>query len=284
MGTMLETIQNAIVQEPQAECQPGTTQPDDGAIENQLTQEITTLWSDHVRLSTDCKTTAKELRQIRASLAERLAAMKSLLSHPGRSGEWRGWLRERKIPRSTADRLVIRYSETLGIENGNVPSGAISEPEIPTAEKLAETVWSSLKKTLATGESVVQFVACFVTAAGIAHEWRPKGLMIFNPIPKAADGVTGTDAAAEITRPTPQPALSGEPNPADARATGPAPQPSEDVSALGAQESSGNVATTTTETGATQELSQEASATLTEPVDEAADSDVGASGGGVAAL
>jgi len=172
MATMLETIQNAMVQEPDAEAQPGTTPPDDSTTQNRLAQENTTLWSDHARLSADRKATSKELRHIRAILAERLAAMKSLLSHPGRSGEWRGWLRQHGIPRSTADRLVSRYSVTLCVDRGNVLSGSISEPAMPTAEKLAETVWSSLKKTLATGESAVQFVRCLVTAAGIAHEWR----------------------------------------------------------------------------------------------------------------
>ncbi|MGA3169067.1 MAG: hypothetical protein ABSF14_23460, partial [Terriglobia bacterium] len=77
MGTMLDTIENALIPEPDAETQSGTTQPDDTAIETQLTQEISDLWSSHVRLSVSRKATSKEMRQIRASLAERLAAMKS---------------------------------------------------------------------------------------------------------------------------------------------------------------------------------------------------------------
>jgi hypothetical protein len=231
MATMVEIVEHEIVQEPQADAQPDTTRPEDSTIENQLTQEITTLWSDHVRLSTDRRTTAKELRQIRASLAERLAAMKSLLSHPGRSGEWRGWLRQHGIPRSTADRLVSRYSETLCVDRGNVPSGAVSDPATPTHEKLATSVWSSLKKTLATGESVVQFVGCLVTAAGIAHEWRPEGLMIFNPVFKAADGVTDTGVSTEATCPAPQVAEGGDANPAAASTADPGPQLSDDVPA-----------------------------------------------------
>jgi hypothetical protein len=234
---MVETIQNAIVQESQAEVQADPAQPDDGEVETLLAAEINTLWSDHVRLSADRKVTSKELRQIRARLAERLSAMKSLLSHPGRSGEWRGWLRQHGIPRSTADRLVSRYSETLCVDRVNVPSGAISDPATPTHEKLATSVWSSLKKTLATGESVVQFVGCFVTAAGIAHEWRPEGLMIFNPMPKAADGVIETTTAAEITCPVSQPAESGEANPADATAADPTTQPPQGGNAIPAETS-----------------------------------------------
>ena len=118
MSTMLETTQNAINPESETgiETQSITTQSDDSTIENQLTDEIKTLWWNHVRLSADRKTTTKELRQIRASLAERLYAMKSLLSRPGRGGQWRSWLKERGIPRSSADRLPT-HAETLGIEN-----------------------------------------------------------------------------------------------------------------------------------------------------------------------
>jgi hypothetical protein len=212
---MLEAIQNAIIPEPEpeAETQPGTTQPDDGTIETQLTQEISTLWSDHVRLSADRKATAKELRQIRASLAERLVAMKSLLSRPGRGGQWRSWLRERGIPRSTADRLVARHAETLCSHDENVPTGAISEPAKPAAEKLATTVWPSLRKVLTTGESVVEFIGCIAKVSGVAHEWRQEGLMIFNPVPRAADELSGS---ASATDPAPQlsdevPAIAEEP-------------------------------------------------------------------------
>jgi len=95
MGTMLEAIEDTITQEPggaapAAEVQPGATHSDDRAMENQLAQEISELWSNHVRLSGDRKATAKELRLIRARLAERLHEMKSLLSRPGCLGQWRG--------------------------------------------------------------------------------------------------------------------------------------------------------------------------------------------------
>lgn len=208
MTTLVEIVENNVVQEPQAEVQPGTTQSDDTAVETQLTEEISTLWADHVRLSADRKTTAKELRRIRASLAERLHEMKNLLSHPGRGGEWRGWLRERGIPRSTADRLCARHAETLGSDNEeNVPSGAIPEPAKPTAEKLAETVWQSIKKVLATGDSVVDFIACIARISGVPYEEREIGLMIFYPVPKAADELSSS-----------------------ASAPGPVPQPSDDAS------------------------------------------------------
>jgi hypothetical protein len=228
---MVEIVENNVVQEPQAEAQPGTTQPDDGTLEIQLTQEISELWSVHTRLAANHKTTAKELRQLRAKLAERLYAVKNLLSRPGRGGEWRGWLRERRIPRSTADRLVSRHAETLTGDNGNVPTGAISNSPEDSAEKLAKSVWQRFGKLLTTDESVILFIDRIAELSGVGHERREGGLMIFSPVHKVADGVTGTDAAAEIPCPTPQPAESGEANPADAPAADPNPQLSDDVPA-----------------------------------------------------
>jgi hypothetical protein len=226
MGTMLDTIENAIIPEQEAgtETQPGTTQPDDGAIETQLTEEISTLWSDHVRLSASRKTTSKELRQIRASLAERLHAMKSLLSHPGRGGQWRGWLKQRGIPRSTADRLVARHAETLGSDNeGNVPTGAISNSPEESAEQLAKSVWQRFRKVLATDECVIRFIGCIAEISGVGHEQRAEGLVILKPAPKAAAELP---ESASATDPAPQPSdggdVSTEEPAAEAAATPPA--------------------------------------------------------------
>ncbi len=225
MGTIVEIVENALISEPEAEAQPGTVQPDGTANETQLAEEISTLWSSHVRLSADRKATGKELRQIRVSLAAKLYAMKSLLSRPGRLGQWRGWLRQQGIPRSTADRLVSRHAETLVGDNGNVPTGAISEPGEANAEKLAKDVWLRIGKLLTTHESILRFIGCIVTASGIAHEQREEGLVIFNLARKPADELPGS---VSVAQPVPQPsdeapAITEEPGeeiPATAAAAG----------------------------------------------------------------
>ncbi|HMD85717.1 MAG TPA: hypothetical protein VKO18_13565 [Terriglobia bacterium] len=221
MNEILEALQGVVLTEPDPEFQPDPAQPDDAAIETQLTQGISVLWSDHLRLSANHKTTAKELRKIRAALAERLYAVKNLLARPGRGGEWRGWLRERGIPRSSADRLVARYAETLGSDNENVLSGAISNSLQDISEKAAKDVWQRYRKVLVTEESVIQFIACVAEISGVHHERCPDGLLIFNPVPKAVEELPGSGPA---TGPAPQ--LSGEvPNitaePGDESATTP---------------------------------------------------------------
>jgi hypothetical protein len=199
-------------------------EPDDAIVETQLAQEISTLWSDHVRLSAGRRATSKELRLLRARLAERLFAMKQILCRAGRAGQWSSWLRQQHIPRSTADRLAMRHAESLGGGDGNVPTGAIPEPAMPTAENLAAAVWSSsLKKVLVTGESVFRFLASIAQISGIPHEQRQEGLMIFNPVPKAADDVTASAPATDLA---PQPPQGGNAVPAETSAAEPAPQPS----------------------------------------------------------
>ncbi len=200
MATMVEVVENALI--PEAEVQPDAAQLEGTEIETQLTEEISSLWNQHTRLSTSRKTTAKALRQIRASLAERLHEMKCLLSRPGRLGQWRGWLRRQGIPRSTADRLVSRHAETLVGDNGNVPSGAISEPGEANAEKLAKNVWLRFGKLLTTHESILRFIGCIVTASGVAHEQREEGLVIFNLVGKPADDLPGS---VSVAQPVPQP-------------------------------------------------------------------------------
>jgi hypothetical protein len=246
---MVEIVEHEIVQEPEAEAeaQASTTQTDDTIIETQLAQQISDLWSDHARLSADQKATAKELRQIRATLAERLYEMKSLLSRPGRSGQWRSWLRQRHIPRSTADRLASRHGETQGIEDGNVPNGAIPNSPEDSAGKLAKSVWQRFRKTLATYEAVIQFIDQIAELSGVGHERREGGLMIFCPVHKAADGVIGTDAAVEVTALAPQHSEGEGGNPADPPATAPAPPPSDEVCPHATQEPSGDVAATPAE-------------------------------------
>jgi hypothetical protein len=261
MDAILDAVQSIAAAEPEVEAPPVSAQPDDAMIETQLDQEISTLWSDHVRLSAGRRATSKELRQIRARLAERLHEMKSLLSRPGRGGQWRSWLRERKIPRSTADRLVSRYAEALCGGDGNVLSEAIPDSPEDSAERLARSVWQRIGKLLTTGESILRFIGCFAEISGVGHEQRDEGLMVFNPVHKPADELPASAPAAD---PAPQlsgdsPATAHEP-PASVLATDPTSQPSGETPA------------------AVEEPAADTTATPIEVVQAPAIADAGASG------
>ena len=129
--------------------------------------------------------------------------MKALLSRPGRGGLWRSWLRERGIPRSTADRLCARQAEMVDSDNkGNVPSKAIANSPEDSAEELAKSVWQRIGKTLVTDDAVIDFIDRIAQLSGVGHEQRAEGLLIFKPAPTAAEELPATAAAID---PTPQP-------------------------------------------------------------------------------
>ena len=197
MEAMVEAIQDVVPAAPEAEAQPVSTQPGDAVIETQLTQEISTLWSEHTRLSGNRRATAKELRLVRARLAERLHEMKSLLSRPGRAGQWRGWLKQQDIPRSTADRLASRHAETLGSTNENVPTGATPEPTEADVERLFNSLLPRLRSNLTTASVAYDFVVRLVGSFGLACDRQEDGILVFNPSANESSGAAVTLPAAE---------------------------------------------------------------------------------------
>ena len=192
--------------------------------EQRLADEIAQLWEVHAQAKNTVKKTKEELKAIRQLLSERLYELKQLLARPGRCGQWSSWLKERKISRATADRLVQRYGANLpGYES---PHEAISNPSEDTAEKLAQSVWLRFRKTLATDEAVIDFIGYIAELSGVGHEQRAEGLVIFKPALKAADELPGSAPAID-----------------------PAPQPSDEVPSIA--EASDETAATPTEVGQT---------------------------------
>ncbi len=174
MDALFEATQDVVIAEQETATQPDPVQPDDGAVETQLTNQINTLWSDHLRLSADRRTTAVELRQIRAILAERLYEMKAGCASPDVEVKWCSWLKERgHQPEHCRSPLRPPWRDVLGMENGVAPSEAISEPAEDSADKLAKSVWQRFGKLLTNDDAVIQFIGSIATAWHL-HEWRKK--------------------------------------------------------------------------------------------------------------
>ena len=215
MDEILDALQNVVMTEPEPEtdAQPDPTQLDDGAMETQLTAEISELWSQHTQLSGTRRMTAKELRLLRAKLAERLYAMKQLLCQVGRGGQWRGYLRAQHIPRTTADRLCERYAETLATAAENAPMGAINKPE-DTVEQLVQSLLPRLKRTLPNTPSLFRFLAAVGEAFGLRSETTEDCIMLSQPKPEQSEhpsSATGAPEAvsAEVQSPGPENSSDG---------------------------------------------------------------------------
>ena len=153
MNEMIEALQNVVAAEPEPEVMPVSNQPEahqpeaeparedsDGATETQLTQEI-------VRCGRPTSTKRnpeddrKELRQLRAKLAERLYAVKNSLPVPDVGGNG-GAAWERAIPRTTADRLVSGMPRPCRLKQKMCPLVPLRKIRIP---------WSNWSKRCCPG-------------------------------------------------------------------------------------------------------------------------------------
>ena len=192
-------MEDAAMHQASTEGIPTALLPETGD-EQRLADEIRQLWAVHVEAKTTVKNTRADLKAIRELLGERLYELKQLLARPGRNGQWSAWLKERKISRATADRLVQQYRADLpGYES---PHEAISSPSEDTAEKLARVVWARFRKFFVSDEVVIRFINGIAALSGVGHEECADGLLIFKSVPKAAEGLPGTAPAID---PAPQP-------------------------------------------------------------------------------
>jgi len=181
-------MEGIVVEETGPEAFATATSPESDT-EQKLADEIRQLWAVHTDAQATVKKTKAEIKAIRQRLSERLFEMKQLLARPGRNGEWSPWLKQQKINRATADRLVRRFEANLPGDES--PHEAISEPTKADMVKLLKSVWPPIKRALTTPESVLVFLGGVAKASGLRHEWRKDGLMLFRP-----DAVAAAEAAA----------------------------------------------------------------------------------------
>jgi hypothetical protein len=115
------------------------------------------LWVAHGNAKIAARATNEELRALRAKLGEQLSEMKQRLAKPGRGGQWSSFLEERQIPRATADRLVARHLRSLN-PDANLLTEPIAEPTEEEVQKLFTSVWSKLRRTLRSRQSLILFI------------------------------------------------------------------------------------------------------------------------------
>jgi hypothetical protein len=131
---------------------PDMTDPQTG-----IGEEITNLWVAHANAKIASRATHEELRSLRAKLGEQLCRVKEMLAKPGRAGQWSAFLRERQIPRASADRLVSCHLRLLN-PDANRPSEANSASTEDEVQKLFTSVWPKLRRTLRSRQSLILFI------------------------------------------------------------------------------------------------------------------------------
>jgi hypothetical protein len=159
-----------------------------------LTNEIVELWQVHESHQTSIKHETEQFRALRNKLGKLLHQMKELLARPGRNGQWSAWLKERAIPRATADRLALKHERSLS-PYANCLTESISEPTEDEIQRLFAKVLPKLRRVLRTPQSTYRFLDLVTSVFdGVDHKMTEEGLLIVKPCQLAMSSEFSTGA------------------------------------------------------------------------------------------
>jgi hypothetical protein len=127
-----------------------------------------------------------EILKFDAELAELLFRMKQKLSRLGRNGQWSLWLRQQKISRSAADRLVEQYAESHGLKE-ELRHREIAEPLQGNVCIAAGRVFKRLKNMLKTPRSRLIFLKVLADLFGLTVDLEASADSVRVSIPPPLD-------------------------------------------------------------------------------------------------
>lgn len=130
-----------------------------------------------------------ELARIDGVLSGLLFEQKKRLSRPGRNGRWSAWLKQHKIPRGTADRLVLEHVEFFGLQN-ELPKR--ERFELPTwkISRTAQEVGERHEAMLKASDSKITFMWCLADRLGVAVDYNADGwIRLFTPPPEKPEDI-----------------------------------------------------------------------------------------------
>lgn len=133
--------------------------------EEALALQISELWGTHSFRNDNIRRARKDQAIIRPYLSERLYQYKQLLVGKGRGGQWLPFLRENGIPRSTADRYVTEWEQSIA-PPVNCPTEALSVPTQEQIIQLVNKLKPKLTRVLTTPDFVTQFISLLAEALG----------------------------------------------------------------------------------------------------------------------
>lgn len=146
-----------------------------------LYAEIHRLWELHQRYDGDVKAEKTKLTQVGKSLGETLFAMKMLYVRVGRNGRWSSLLREIRMNRATADRLVNRYAESKGLPVNRLSEAATFLPPDAEVSRLTAALWPKIEKALHSPLAYYWFVSALAEKSGLEMSSSPEGITILDP-------------------------------------------------------------------------------------------------------
>ena len=115
-----------------------------------------------------------ELSRMDGVLSALFYDQKKRLSRLGRNGAWCGWLRQNKIPRSTADRLVLEHVEFFGLQH-ELPHREQVEPLEGRISLAACKTSDRHELMLKSPRSRMMFLSCLADRFGLGVDFGDDG-------------------------------------------------------------------------------------------------------------
>ena len=139
-----------------------------------LSGELISQWFQRKSLQREMSGLQAELSRMDGVLSGLFYDQKKRLSRLGRNGAWSGWLRQNKIPRSTADRLVLEHVEFFGLQH-ELPHREQAEPLEGRISLAACKTSDRHELMLKSPRSRMMFLSCVADRFGLGVEFGEDG-------------------------------------------------------------------------------------------------------------
>jgi len=136
-----------------------------------LETEILNKWEHREMVRRNMSDEQRELDRVDSNLMGLLFELKKIISKLGRNGGWSTWLQTHKIPRSTADRLVLEHAEYFDLTD-ELPHRTPSEPLEGNICTAAFRTVSRHERLLRSAKSKMVFMRSLGDVLGLSVEYE----------------------------------------------------------------------------------------------------------------
>ena len=154
-----------------------------------LSGEILHLWFQRKSVRREMASQEAELARIDGILSGHLHSQKKRLSRQGRNGRWSAWLQAHKIPRATADRLVMEHVEFFGLQT-ELSQRERPEPLEGRVSQAACRVSDRHEQMLKSLRSRMIFMTCLADRLGLTVDLNGDGsIRLSTPPPEKPEDI-----------------------------------------------------------------------------------------------
>jgi len=154
-----------------------------------LSGEIIFQWFNRKSFRREMAGQEAEISRIDGILSGLMFEQKKRLSRLGRNGGWSAWLKQHKIPRATADRLVMEHVEFFGLQH-ELPQRERPEPLEGNISSAAYRVSDRHEQMLKTPRSRMMFLSCLADRLGVSVDFGEDGsIRLSTPPPEKPENI-----------------------------------------------------------------------------------------------